>query len=61
MHDFRRTVPVPTLGERAEALTALGFEPTNGAGWEWRELSYTFTERAYLTATLAVRRIGGAA
>lgn len=35
--DFGRTGPVPTLAERAEALSVLGFEPVPGTEWRWIE------------------------
>ncbi|WP_228982453.1 DUF6303 family protein [Streptomyces sp. DH12] len=61
-HDFHRTAPIPTLGERIEALAVLGFEPVKGAEWEWDELPYATTEWARLFGTLTVRpaKSGGA-
>jgi hypothetical protein len=34
---FDRAAPVPTLTERADALSVLGFEPVPGSEWRWTE------------------------
>ncbi|MEV6961885.1 DUF6303 family protein [Streptomyces sp. NPDC051207] len=34
---FDRADPVPTLKERADALSVLGFERVPGAEWRWTE------------------------
>ncbi|MEW2397508.1 DUF6303 family protein [Streptomyces sp. NPDC046862] len=34
---FDRALPVPTLTERSQALSVLGFEPVPGAEWQWTE------------------------
>ncbi|MFJ3665662.1 DUF6303 family protein [Streptomyces sp. NPDC090106] len=36
-HRFGRTGRVPTFTQRAAALSRLGFEPVEGAVWEWTE------------------------
>ncbi|WP_411113372.1 DUF6303 family protein [Streptomyces sp. 029-5] len=39
-YDWHRDAPVPTVGERAQVLAALGYEVAPGAEWEWCEDSY---------------------
>ncbi|MFC9290803.1 DUF6303 family protein [Streptomyces sp. NPDC057052] len=36
-YSFDRAAPVPTLLERVDALSVLGFEPVPGAEWRWTE------------------------
>ncbi|CAL9499419.1 hypothetical protein SUDANB58_03418 [Streptomyces sp. enrichment culture] len=36
-YGFDRALPVPTLTERVNALSVLGFEPMPGAAWQWTE------------------------
>ncbi|MFF8843803.1 DUF6303 family protein [Streptomyces sp. NPDC015127] len=60
-HDFGRSVPVPTLLERVEALASLGYLIADGALWEWQELPSGHAERVRLLAAVDVRPIGGMA
>lgn len=57
-HLFNRTMPVPTLDERVQALAALGFEQATGAEWEWQELPCGPTDRARLLGAVDVRPVG---
>ncbi|MFF7251669.1 DUF6303 family protein [Streptomyces microflavus] len=59
-HSFKRTGPVPTVQERADALTRLGYVPADSAAWEWQELPAGVMERVKLLASLDVQRKGGA-
>lgn len=69
-HDFGRSSPVPTLGERTAALAVLGYEVVEEAQWEWNEFAaeeaqwewYEFptgddTGPVYFLGSLDVRRI----
>ncbi|MET8645121.1 DUF6303 family protein [Streptomyces sp. NPDC004675] len=47
---------VPTLTERAEALSVLGFEPVPGAEWEWTEDSETLDDPASPVVLIAAIR-----
>ncbi|MFJ7334644.1 DUF6303 family protein [Streptomyces sp. NPDC101116] len=40
-HNFDRGGPVPTLTDRVNALSVLGFEPVPDAAWQWTEDSET--------------------
>ncbi|MFE6091708.1 DUF6303 family protein [Streptomyces massasporeus] len=40
-HSFDRGGPVPTLTDRVNALSVLGFEPVPDAEWQWTEDSET--------------------
>ncbi|MGW1529256.1 DUF6303 family protein [Streptomyces sp. NPDC001588] len=55
---------VPTLTERPEALSVLGFEPVPGAEWEWTEDSETLDDPAspvVLIAAIRARLLEGKA
>ncbi|WP_328865786.1 DUF6303 family protein [Streptomyces sp. NBC_00304] len=63
-HYFGRAVQVPTVAERSQALTALGFVFTDGAEWEWEEYSATTgddTSPVRLLASIRVRSWDGGA
>ncbi|MEU8856944.1 DUF6303 family protein [Streptomyces sp. NPDC048556] len=63
-HSFGRTVQVPTMAERSQALAALGFVFTDGAEWEWTEYSETpddDTSPVRLLASVQVRSLDGGA
>ncbi|BAG19720.1 MULTISPECIES: DUF6303 family protein [Streptomyces] len=60
-HSFGRTGPVPTVQERADALTALGFVLADDAGWEWQECPTGVMDRVELLASANVQRKDGAA
>jgi hypothetical protein len=40
-YTFDRGGPVPTLTDRVNALSVLGFEPVSDAEWQWTEDSET--------------------
>ncbi|MCC9740397.1 DUF6303 family protein [Streptomyces sp. MNU89] len=40
-YSFEHGGPVPTLTDRVNALSVLGFEPVPGAQWQWTEDSET--------------------
>ncbi|MGV9605811.1 DUF6303 family protein [Streptomyces sp. NPDC003631] len=48
---------VPTLTERTEALSVLGFEPVPGAVWEWTEDSETHGDPASSVVLIAAIRL----
>lgn len=48
---------VPTLTERAEALSVLGFEPVPGAEWEWMEDSEILDDPASPVVLIAAIRV----
>ncbi|WP_274914329.1 DUF6303 family protein [Streptomyces sp. WZ-12] len=57
-HNWGCTASIPTPVERAEALTALGYEVTAGAEWEWfeySELAEDSSSPVCLLATIPVR------
>ncbi|WP_030587917.1 DUF6303 family protein [Streptomyces globisporus] len=60
-HSFGRTGPIPTLQERADALTRLGFVLADGAEWEWQESPTGVMDRVELLASATVQPKGGAA
>ncbi|WP_225826770.1 DUF6303 family protein [Streptomyces naphthomycinicus] len=62
-YSFDRAAPVPTLTERTDALSVLGFEPVSGAGWQWTEDSQDPDDPAsavVLIAAVQVRSWTGA-
>ncbi|MET8780236.1 DUF6303 family protein [Streptomyces sp. NPDC004589] len=48
---------VPTLTERTEALSLLGFEPVPGAVWEWTEDSEIYGDPASPVVLIAAIRV----
>ncbi|MFI1966776.1 DUF6303 family protein [Streptomyces pathocidini] len=54
------TYEVPTPAARAAALSLLGYEPVEGAEWEWSEDATAANGPVHLLASLMVReREGG--
>jgi hypothetical protein len=60
-YSFGQGGPIPTLQERAEALSRLGFVLPDGATWEWQESPTGVMDRVELMASVDVRRKDGAA
>jgi hypothetical protein len=54
-HRFGRSVP--TLTERIQALSVLGFEPVPGAQWVWTEDSETPDDPASPVVLIAAVRV----
>ncbi|MYT30652.1 MULTISPECIES: DUF6303 family protein [unclassified Streptomyces] len=53
---------IPTPAARTAALTLLGYEPTDGAEWEWSEDTAAADGPVHLLSSMKVReRTGGAA
>ncbi|MEU8778584.1 DUF6303 family protein [Streptomyces sp. NPDC048606] len=59
-YEFSRIQPPPTVAERMAALSALGYEPTDEAAWEWGEMDNGDEGDVTLVAFFDVRLIGGA-
>jgi hypothetical protein len=55
--DFERSAPVPTFTERADALSALGFEPVPGTEWTWTEDSETYGDPASPVVLIAAAQV----
>ncbi|MGW5332404.1 DUF6303 family protein [Streptomyces bauhiniae] len=60
-HSFARTMPVPTLQERTDALALLGYSVAGGATWEWQEMPSGAMDRVELLAAVDVQPTGGVA
>ncbi|MGW0083984.1 DUF6303 family protein [Streptomyces sp. NPDC003393] len=56
-YDFGRTAPVPTPAERAEALSALGFEQVPDTEWQWVEDSETPGDATSPVLLIAATRV----
>ncbi|SDF30765.1 DUF6303 family protein [Streptomyces griseoaurantiacus] len=56
-HSFNRALPVPTFTERADALSALGFELLPGAEWTWTEDSETHGDPSSAVLLIAETRV----
>ncbi|MFE9395052.1 DUF6303 family protein [Streptomyces flavidovirens] len=54
-HRFGRTIP--TLTDRTDALSVLGFEPVPGAEWTWTEDSETPNNPASPVVLIAAIRV----
>ncbi|WP_320782279.1 DUF6303 family protein [Streptomyces sp. CRN 30] len=62
-YGFDRAAPVPTLTERVNALSVLGFEPLPDAEWTWSEDTETYGDpgsAVLLIAAVQVRSWTGA-
>ncbi|MFE9481888.1 DUF6303 family protein [Streptomyces spororaveus] len=64
-HTWPPTAEIPTLDERAEALTDLGFTLPEGAEWEWTEHTgpdyHPHPARVLLLCSAKVRQLDGGA
>jgi hypothetical protein len=56
-HSFNRALPVPTFTERADALSALGFELLPGAEWTWTEDSETHGDPSSAVLLIAAAQV----
>jgi hypothetical protein len=54
---FDRADPVPTLTERVNALSVLGFEPVPGAEWRWTEDSQDPDDPSSPVVLIAATRV----
>ncbi|AYC38202.1 DUF6303 family protein [Streptomyces griseorubiginosus] len=54
---FDRALPVPTITERANALSMLGFELVPGADWRWTEDSDDPDNPASQVVLIAATRV----
>ncbi|CAL9550197.1 DUF6303 family protein [Streptomyces sp. enrichment culture] len=56
-YTFGRGGPVPTLTDRVNALSVLGFEPVPDADWQWTEDSETPSDPSSPVLLIAAIRV----
>ncbi|GGS45278.1 DUF6303 family protein [Streptomyces violaceus] len=54
---FDRPLPVPTITERSQALSVLGFEPLPGSEWSWIEDSEIIDDPSSLVRLIAAIKV----